>query len=118
MRTNPTLDSTGTKIVSFSVPSLSFAGLGGVEKILRSVEGVEIVRRRRFLQLSTDIHFEFRFRGADCVVWEPWGDSSEYVVLQTAGGDPVDLTPIETAFRERRWWRARRPASGTTSTLD
>lgn len=118
MRTNPTLDPGGTKVVSFSVPSHAFAGLGGVEKLLRSVEGVEIVRRRRFLQFPMEVHFEFRFRGADCIVWEPWGDSSEYVVAQVAGEDPVDLTPVEVAFRERRWWRPWRPVQGTKSTSD
>jgi len=112
------LDPAGTKIVSFSVPSLSFAGLGGVEKILRSVEGVEIVRRRRFLELPTDFHFEFRFRGADCVVWEPWGDSSEYVLTQAAGAESVDLWPIERAFRERKWWRSHQRALGSASAAE
>lgn len=118
VRTNPTLDPPGTKIVSFSIPSCAFAGLGGVEKVLRSVEGVEIVRRRRFLQLPTDIHFEFRFRGVDCVVWEPWGDSSEYVVAQSDDTEPVDLSPIESAFRDRGLWGLRRRVSDSGPVVD
>lgn len=118
MRTRPTWDPGGTKIVSFSVSSCAFTGLGGVEKILLSVAGLEIVRRRRFLRVSEEIHFEFSFRGAACVVWEPWADSSEYVVAQTAGADPVDLAPIEAAFRARKWWSALWPAAGSTSVAE
>ena len=118
MRTKPTLDRGGTKVVSFSIPSFAFVGLGGVEKVLRGVEGVEIVRRRGFLRLSEDVHFEFRFRGATCVVWEPWGDSSEYVVAQSDDTEPVDLSPIESAFRDRRWWGLRRRASDSGPVAD
>ena len=118
MRTSPTLDPGGTKVVSFSVPSHAFVGLGGVEKLLCSVEGVEIVRRRRFLRSPMEVHFQFRFRGADCIVWEPWGDCSEYVVAQASGDEPVDLTPIEAAFLKRRWWREGRFVSRAMSASD
>lgn len=118
MRTRPTWDPGGTKIVSFSVSSCAFTGLGGVEKILRSVAGLEIVRRRRFLRISEEIHFEFRFRGAACVVWEPWADSSEYVVAQTADTEPVDLAPVEATFRARKWWSPLRLTSSSTSATD
>lgn len=78
----------------------SYVGLGTVAQILSMVEGVTAVKRRRLFSRWEEIHIWFQYRDRECVVWEPYGDSSRYWIGQHEGPDPVDLGAIEAAFRQ------------------
>jgi hypothetical protein len=57
--------------------------------ILRSIDGVTSVRvRKAFSRETSDFRVAFKYFGVECVVQEPYGDSSDYWI------GPVDEKPV------------------------
>jgi hypothetical protein len=70
-----------------------------MRRVLGSVPGVTDFKRRWF-----DEHrFTFTYGGRACVVWEPWGDNSRYWIGPAEMEPPVDMGPINDAFRKFRF---------------
>jgi hypothetical protein len=98
MRTYQVGDERQGKVLGFQVDNI-YLGPGRCARILSTVEGVSDVRLRRLFSAWDEIHIRFRFKGTDCVVWEPHGDSSRYWIGQPDGSHPVDMGVIELAFK-------------------
>jgi len=66
-----------------------------MRRVLQSVEGVRNFRRNWF----NDDRFAFTFLGRPCVVNEPFGDNSRYWIGPVDLDPPLDMRPIQDAFR-------------------
>lgn len=116
MRTWPATDEGGT-VTSFEV-SMIRIGLGEVERILRSNPDVSQLTRRRMFSPS-EVHITFSFRGAEYLVWEPFGDNSRYWIGPKDGPTRShDVAELERDFRAYKpsllkrlfgWNRAKAP---------
>ena len=96
MKTYPELDQSGLTI-AFEV-EMGYVSLATVVRIIEGVDGVSQVCKRRMFSRWEEIHAWFRYQGAECVVWEPFGDSSRFWIGQKAP-DKVDVSAIEQAFK-------------------
>jgi len=67
-------------------------------KILRSVDGVTNIQRNRF----DDHRITFQIHGEPIVIWEPWGDSSRYLVVPTDDESAVNLDSLRKAFEQHK----------------
>lgn len=98
MRTWPVTDERGN-VSSFEVSMLQ-VGLGEIEGILRSTGEVSVLIRRPLFSEPSDVHIRFSYRGADYVVWEPFGDNSRYWICPSAKPtQPRDVAELESIFR-------------------
>ena len=75
MRTYPIRDDAGM-LVAFEVNAPLFGRR--LARVLRQIDGVTDVRRRRWWVGSPDVHIRFQYRGREYVVWEPFGDNSRW----------------------------------------
>jgi hypothetical protein len=66
-------------------------------RVLRQIDGVTDVRRRRWWDGSPDVHIRFQYRGREYVVWEPFGDNSRWWI----GPDDTDAAPMPLDELER-----------------
>ena len=66
-----------------------------MRRVLCSVPGVAGFRKQWF----NEYRFIFTFLGRDCLVWEPWGDSSRYWIGPVVKEPPLDMRPVEGAFK-------------------
>ena len=98
MKTYPILKDDGS-LYAFEITS-AWVRFGPLYRVLESVEGVSEVKRRRF----NDDRVTFKFHNVDCVVNEPWGDSSRYWVgfREPEAGSDIDISPIWQAFKNYR----------------
>ena len=97
MKTFPKVDPSG-QILSFEIENV-YVSAATCARILDSVEGVSAVQKRRPFSAWDEVHVRFRFRGSDCVVWEPHGDNSRYWIGQPDGAHVLDMSVVEQAFR-------------------
>ena len=75
----------------------TFVWIGTIARLLAGVSGVTDVYARRLFRSPDDIRLSFRYLGRECIVWEPWGDSSRYWIGPKDEGD-FDIAPIRAAF--------------------
>jgi len=115
MRTYPRLDERTGRVVGFEIDNV-YIGLSALGRTLCSVDGVTDVRRRKPFSKWEEIHLWFRYKGTECVVWEPYGDSSRYWIGQSNSPEPVDIAAIEEAFKHYKP-PLHRQALGDISTL-
>jgi len=81
----------------------TFTYLRWIAYVLRTVEGVSDVRVRRLFGRPSDVHVKFRYLDQECIVHEPWGDSSRYWIgPEDSEEEQIDLRPIEEAFQRYR----------------
>lgn len=71
-----------------------------IAALLEDVEGVTGIRLRRSFSASSEIHVRFRYKDQECVVWEPYGDSSRYWVGPENEEASIDLREVEAAFTQ------------------
>jgi hypothetical protein len=101
MTTHPVYDDTG-RAFAFEVEAIYLPLASGVS-LLRPIDGVSDVRRRRLFHRPADIHIRFRYRGVPFVLWEPYGDSSRYWIgPEDERGDHPDVGDLRAAFARHR----------------
>jgi hypothetical protein len=98
VRTYPRVDERSNQTVGFEIDN-AYVSLRSVKTVLSSVQDVVDVRSRRLFGKWEEIHIWFRYRGFECVVWEPHGDSSRYWIGQRDAPEPVDMSDVEQAFK-------------------
>lgn len=99
MRTYPKVCEATGETLGFDV-EMEYIGLAAIARVLTSVEGVNELRRRRPFSRFDEIHIWFQYKGAECVVWEPFGDNSRYWIGQLKSSPTVDMSELEKAFRD------------------
>ncbi len=72
-----------------------YIGLGRIEKLLSSLEGISNIRRRKLFELS-DFLLEFDYEGCRYKVSEPFGDSNRYWIGPKNGLETQTSASIET----------------------
>ena len=90
MRTFPLRDDAG-RIFAFEIPAQLFGWR--LAKRLLAIPGISDGRPRRWGVGPPDVHIRFRYRGQECVVWEPYGDNSRWWIGpddETAPHVPLD----------------------------
>ena len=97
MKTFPIADEKTGRLVGFEIEN-AYISPSTVASVLSGVNGVSEVRRRRAFGTWDEVHIRFRYRDAECVVWEPFGDNSRYWIGQKDSAKPVDVGEIERAF--------------------
>jgi hypothetical protein len=98
MRTYPKLDESSRRTVAFEIEN-AYLRPTTVVQILAQVAGVAELRQRRPFSKWEHIHVWFKYQGAECVVWEPFGDNSRYWIGQRNSSVPIDITAVEEAFK-------------------
>jgi hypothetical protein len=101
MKTFHEVDDTTGKIVAFEIENV-YISPSTVASVLSGVKGVSDVRRRRIFSVWDEVHVRFRYRDAECVVREPFGDNSRFWVGQEDVVEAVDMSEIERAFIKHR----------------
>jgi len=109
----------GTSLVlSFYVDNV-YVSINSMVGVLSGVDGVTDICRRRLFSGWLDgfegVHVKFSYCGAECVIFEPYGDSSMYWIQQSDGDPLVDLSPIEEAFWNYHPGLVRRVVGGLLS---
>jgi hypothetical protein len=107
MKTFPVIDERTDSVLGFEIEN-AYISPSTVASVLSGVKGVSGLWRRRAFSTWDEIHVHFRYRDAECIVWEPFGDNSRYWVGQKENVQPVDLSDVERAFFERQPGRGRR----------
>lgn len=98
MKTFPAVTSPDGRLIAFEVEN-AYVGPSTVAQLLRLVEGVSDVVRRRPFSRSSDVHVRFKHGGHPCIVWEPYGDNSRYWVgPESPETFPEDMRDVEGAF--------------------
>ncbi|HEV2109876.1 MAG TPA: hypothetical protein VGT99_00870 [Gammaproteobacteria bacterium] len=70
-------------------------------RVLAQVQGVSDIEIPKLFRGKDDIRIKFKYRGRDCVVWEPWGDSSRYWIgPENAMDKSLDLKDVQSAFEK------------------
>ena len=100
MKTYPITD--GGRQSAFEIEN-AYVAPRTIAHLLGDIEGVTDVRARKLFRGSADVHVEFKYRNRECIVWEPFGDSSRYWIgPQEPAGNADDISEIETAFKQYR----------------
>jgi hypothetical protein len=101
MRTYPIVNADGSRILAFEIEN-AYVSRGTIAGILKQVDGVENVRRPRFVK-SHDVRIEFSYQGREYVVWEPYGDNSRYWIgLKESEAGDANVLMLEAAFKRYR----------------
>lgn len=93
--------------VGFEIDNV-YIGVGRVAKILRQIPGVTSVQQRKPFTKWTHVHIWFKYQGYDCLVIEPFGDSSRYWLGPKNVDDVFSFTEVERAFKMYRPSTVRR----------
>ena len=98
MKVFPLVRSDGN-VIAFEIEH-AWVSRKAIANLLKRTDGVSTVTLRRRFFSADDIRIEFRYRGVEYIVWEPWGDNSRYWIgpRESASGS-VDVSGLETVFR-------------------
>lgn len=66
-----------------------------IAKLVSDIVGISKVNAH---SSSKDIHLEFKYKGKDFIVWEPYGDNSHYWIGPKQEHEVVDITSLTYAF--------------------
>jgi hypothetical protein len=95
MRTFPLSNDRG-RTVGFEIDNVLF--LTPVAGVLRSVPAVTAIRVRPLFGRWGDVRVRFRYHQTECVILEPFGDSSRLWIVPADPEDQVDMGELERAF--------------------
>jgi hypothetical protein len=115
MRLSEVIDLTETKMmetfpvakkgehnVAFAIENV-YVSRKTTARLLEQAKGVTDVRLRSRFGSSDDIRIEFKYLGQDCIVWEPFGDNSQYWIGPRNPGEGVDeIVGLEDIFKQYR----------------
>lgn len=76
----------------------TFVPLNTIVRILRSIDGVTQIKKRRLFSKWEDIHIWFKYNNRDFIVLEPYGDNSRYWIGLEEEVDHIDIKAIHMAF--------------------
>lgn len=81
--------------------NMGYASVRTLAQLVGATSGVSDVRVRRPFSGSGNVRVSFRFQGADYVLMEPFGDSSEYWIGPAEeGGGADDITAIARSIED------------------
>lgn len=83
------------QLYAFEVDN-TYISLATVVNLLSSVNGVEIISKRRMFS-GDDIHIKFLLSGNRMIVWEPYGDNSHYWI-GPENDEHFDISRLLAAF--------------------
>lgn len=75
MRTYPIRDPQTNITFAFEIENV-YIGISTASKILSQINGVSNIRKRKPFSKETDIRIQFSYKNEECVMHEPFGDSS------------------------------------------
>lgn len=108
MRTYPIInEKKSSRPYAFEVEN-AYVSAATMVRLLREVEGVTHVRRRKMFSKSREILVEFKYMNDNYVVWEPFGDSSRYWIGPKNPEESMgNIINIENIFKRHRppFWR-------------
>ncbi|WP_338848823.1 hypothetical protein V8J88_07850 [Massilia sp. W12] len=90
-------------LIAFEVSNVLLTP-SAVARRLRRIAGVSQVQvRPLFSSQDAEVHVRFQYQGQDCVVWEPYGDSSRYWIgpADAQAQPTASLAALEQAFRQQ-----------------
>lgn len=100
MKTYPLVDKAHGHMYAFEIENV-YIGLATVVRLLNQIDGVSDARVQKMFSMAYDMRAEFKYRGKDCVVVEPFGDSSRYWIgSRDSDNATVDIREIENVFRQ------------------
>ena len=97
MYTHPVHDDEG-RYRGFEIESI-YISVKSIAATLAAVPKVSNIRRRRLFASGAEVPVRFEYEGTTCVVWEPFGDNSRYLVVPDEIGTVLQLQPVEEAFQ-------------------
>lgn len=96
MHTYPVYDSEG-RYRGFEIESV-YISVKAIAATLATVPKVSNIRRRRLFASGAEMHVRFDYEGSPCVVWEPFGEISRYLIVPDDTMRILPLQPVEEAF--------------------
>ncbi len=97
MTTYPIHDPQSGRVVAFEIENV-YIGVPTIARLLESVNGITQVRQRRWFRGPDDVHVLFWFRDQECMVWEPYGDSSRYWIGPQDPAPYLDMGAVQEVF--------------------
>lgn len=99
MKTYPDENVQPDSAVGFEIDNI-YVSLRTVARILRDINGVTEVKKRRLFSKWEEIHIWFKYLNHECVVIEPFGDNSRYWIGPKSREERFDISNVEVAFRQ------------------
>jgi len=92
----------GDQKIAFAIENI-YVSYRTVARLLDQAEEVTDVRLRGRFGSSEDIRIEFKYLGRDYIVWEPFGDNSQYWIGPRNPDEGVDeIIGVEDIFKRYR----------------
>lgn len=85
-------------VIGFEIDNI-YVSLGTVARILKGVNGVTEVKKRKLFSKWEEVHIEFKYHNNKCVLIEPFGDNSRYWIGPNDPEERFDFSDVEVAFR-------------------
>lgn len=85
--------------IGFEIDNI-YVSLGKIVNILEGIHDVTVVKKRKLFTKWEGIHIWFNYLNHECVVVEPFGDSSRYWIGFNSLEEGLDISVIESAFRQ------------------
>lgn len=102
MKTYPKIDKKSGLTFAFGIENI-YINISTAARVLAHVDGVTEVRVRRPFSKWEEIHIWFKYLSHDCVVWEPFGDNSRYLIGPMNPEEAtLDVSRVENAFKQYR----------------
>lgn len=98
MRTHR-LDRADGRVFAFEIENADIRP-GTLADLLATVGQVSNIQLPDTCSASNDTRLEFKFRGEDYVVWDPYGDRNRYWVIRKRRGQALDISALEKVFME------------------
>jgi hypothetical protein len=87
--------------IAFEIENI-YITANAISELLKTVSGVDGTCKRNLFG-GSEYHVEFKYAGVECVVWEPYGDSSRYWIgPKSPEIKIVDLNDIKNVFDSYR----------------
>lgn len=101
MKTYPDENVESGCAVGFEINNI-YVSRRAVAHILRSIKDVTEVKARKLFSRWEAVHIWFKYMNHDCVVVEPFGDSSRYWIGPENTEQEFDFSEVENAFKRYR----------------
>lgn len=85
--------------IGFEIDNI-YVSLEKIVNILEGIHDVTVVKKRKLFTKWEGIHIWFNYLNHECVVVEPFGDSSRYWIGFNSLEEGLDISVIESAFRQ------------------